>query len=499
MLIRGLLIGFAGCVLASAADQPQWGERFARNMVSAETNLPDAFDPATGRNVLWSVALGTETHATPVVAGGRVLIGTNNNRPRDPRHKGDRGVVMCFAERDGQFLWQLVVPKVTTSIYWDWPNAGICSPATVEGDRVYLVSNRGEVLCLDLNGQANGNDGPFRDEARHAEPPEAPPVPVAGNEGDILWRYDMLKELGVRQHDSAHASILLHGQFLYVNTSNGVDDSHKHIAAPDAPSLAVFDKLSGQLVARDAEHIGPRIFHCTWSSPSLGEVGGRALVFFAGGDGIVYAFEALKTAPPAGEVAPLKKVWWFDFDPTAPKEQVHQYNGNRQVSPSNIYGMPVFHAGRLYVAGGGDLWWGKRAAWLKCIDATRTGDITKTGEIWSYPLDQHVMSTPAVYNGLVFIADCSGKLHCLDAATGQPCWVHATKGEIWASPLVADGKVYIGTRRKEFLVFAASREKCLLSSIELDSPISATPVAANGTLYVATMQRLYAIRNPGRP
>ena len=154
---------------------------------------------------------------------------------------------------------------------------------------------------------------------------------------------------------------------------------------------------------------------------------------------------------------------------------------------------------RLYVAGGGDLWWGKRAAWLKCIDATRTGDITKTGEIWSYPLDQHVMSTPAVYNGLVFIADCSGKLHCLDAATGRPCWVHATKGEIWASPLVADGKVYLGTRRKEFLVFAASREKCLLSSIELDSPISATPVAANGTLYVATMQRLYAIRNPGRP
>ena len=50
-----------------------------------------------------------------------------------------------------------------------------------------------------------------------------------------------------------------------------------------------------------------------------------------------------------------------------------------------------------------------------------------------------------------------------------------------------------GTRRRDFLVFAASKEKQLISSIELDSPTSSTPVAANGVLYVTTMKKLYAL------
>ena len=99
------------------------------------------------------------------------------------------------------------------------------------------------------------------------------------------------------------------------------------------------------------------------------------------------------------------KVWQFDFDPGAPKTNVHRYNSNRHESPSNFYGMPVFYNNRLYVAGGGDIWWGKNEAWLKCLDATRTGDITTNGLVWSYPLQKHVLSTPAVYHGLVFIAD----------------------------------------------------------------------------------------------
>ena len=67
-----------------AADQPQWGHAWTRNMVSSEKGLPDSFDPETGRNILWVAPLGTHTHATPIVAGGRVYVGTNNARPRDP-------------------------------------------------------------------------------------------------------------------------------------------------------------------------------------------------------------------------------------------------------------------------------------------------------------------------------------------------------------------------------------------------------------------------------
>jgi len=500
---------------ALAGDQPQWGQRWSRNMVSGETGLPDRFDPKTGTNVKWSAPLGTECYATPVVAGGKVLIGTNNGQPRDPRHRGDRGVLLCLSEADGSLAWQLVVPKLEGDVYLDWPQAGICSPATVEGDRVYTVTNRDEVVCLDLVGMANGNDGPFRDEARHMAPQDQPPMEVGPSDADVLWLLDLRSAAGVRPHDSAHSSILLDGPYLYVNTSNGLTSRHDGVERPEAPSLVVVDKATGRLVAEEREGISRRIFHSTWSSPALGEVGGRRLVFFGGGDGVCYGFEALRamsekevekgTGPigakhPAGRSGqldpspfPLRCLWRFDCDPAAPKENIHSYIRNRRQSPSNIKSMPVFCDGRLYVTVGGDIWWGKNEAWLQCIDATGTGDVTRSGLVWSYRLGRHCCSTPSVHAGLVYAADCDGKVHCVDARTGRPYWVHDAGGEIWASTLVADGKVYVGTRRGDFWVLAAGKEKQVLSSIRLRDAAISTPVAANGTLYVGTMTRLYAL------
>jgi len=173
---------------------------------------------------------------------------------------------------------------------------------------------------------------------------------------------------------------------------------------------------------------------------------------------------------------------------------VHQYNRNRRESPSNFYGMPVFWRNRIYAAGGGDIFWGKNEAWLKCIDATKTGDVTPSALVWSYTLEKHVLSTPAIHDGLVFIADCGRKFHCVNAETGQPYWTHDILGDVWASPMVADGKVYLGTRSGQFQVFAARREKQVLATLELKTPISGTVTAANGVLYLATMNKLYALR-----
>ncbi|HWX21643.1 MAG TPA: PQQ-binding-like beta-propeller repeat protein [Candidatus Binatia bacterium] len=494
MPLCAFALSISAAALLRAADHPQWGQDFSRNMVSDERHLPDSFDIATGKNLKWKARLGSETHSTPVIAAGKVLIGTNNEQPRDPKHQGDRSVLMCFDEKDGRFLWQLVVPKLTNSLFWDWPKAGICSPPTIEGQRAYLVSNRGEVLCLDLNGQADGNDGPFLDEARHAVPAGSAPVALSSTDADIIWRFDIIKECGVRQHDQAYASILIDGPFLYLNTSNGVDDSHKQIHAPDAPSLIVLEKATGRLVARDNERIGPRIFHSTWSPPTLGTAHGQPRILFAGGDGVLYGFEPLQSAPPPGEVVSLKRVWRFDCDPAGPKENVQRYNSNRREGPSNIKSTPVFHDGRLYVTVGGDVWWGKNAVWLQCIDASGTGDVTAQALVWSVPLDKHSMSTPSVSDGLVFAADCGRKVYCVDASTGKVCWVHETKGEIWGSTLVADGKLYVGTCRGDFWVLTASRNKKVIQTMQLDSPMHGSPVAANGVLYVTTMHWLYAFQ-----
>jgi outer membrane protein assembly factor BamB len=469
-----------------AADQAQWGQAWSRNLVAEEKHLPDSFDPTTKQNVKWVADLGTQGHSTPIIAGGRVYIGTNNKNPRDPKHVGDRGVYQCLDEKDGHLLWQLVVPKMEDDKYLDWPDVGLSSEATIEGDRVYLVTNRGELVCLDVHGMANGNDG-YQDEGKHMAPrgeSEMTPGPL---DADIIWLLDMKTTCGIYVHDNAHSSVMIRGDHLYLNTGTGVDNTHRVIRTPNAPSLIVVDKNTGKFIAREDEHIGPDIFHATWSAPSYGEVDGKPLIFFCGGNGMTYAFDLLESAPPSDEVVKLKKRWLYDLDPKAPKTDVHSYVENKQVSPSDIYGMPVFADGRLFIAGGGDVFWGKTESWLKCVDP-HDGK-----EVWSYTLGKHTLSTAAVHDGLVYVTDSDGVLHCVDEKTGKGVWTHEMNGSFWSSPMVADGKLYVGTRKGNFAILAEGREKKVLFNIELKTPISGTASVANGVVYLATMKQLWAL------
>ena len=227
----------------------------------------------------------------------------------------------------------------------------------------------------------------------------------------------------------------------------------------------------------------------------MGEVDGQTLIFFCGGDAVCDAFKALPPDRSPSTVQALERVWRFDCDPDAPKENVHRFNGNRKESPSSISSVPVFHKNRVYVTVGGDIWWGKHQAWLQCIDATKTGDITRNGKLWEYPLQRHCCSTPSLTNGLALVADCGRVLHCVDAETGHACWTHKLDGDVWGSTLVADGKVYVGTRRGDFWIFAAEPKKHLLCNTRFEHSIAATPIAANGVLYVTTLGNLYAIQD----
>jgi hypothetical protein len=507
----------AAAGFAEAADQPQWGQAWSRNQVSDEHGLPAQFDVAAGRNLKWSAALGTESHSTPVVAGGRIFVGTNNGEPRDPKHEGDRGVLLCLNEQDGMLLWQLVVPKRDEDAFFDWPGAGIASPPTIEGDRAYVVDNRGMVLCLDVHGLANGNDGPFRDEAAYMTPRAGagkPPVPVEGADikpepgfrpldreplvpgpldADILWMFDPVTAAGTWPHDSPHSSILIHGDHLYLNTSTGVDNTHRRNRAPEAPALIVLDKQTGRYLARENEGIARATFHCNWSAPAATTIAGATRILFVGGNGVLYGFKPFTGPAADGPPAALAKAFSFDFDPAAPKENIHTFVQNRSEGPSNHYGMPVVVDGSVFLAGGGDVFWGKNDAWIKRIDLRVTDDAVTPVERWACPLDKHTLCTPAVADGLVFVTDTSRTIHCVDALTGQSLWTHDCHGSFWASTLVADGKVFVGSRSGDFWVLRAARDKEVLFETRLPDKMSATAVAANGTLYLATMNRLYAI------
>jgi len=528
--LRVLCVLCVASAVAAGADWPQWGGTGGRNMVSPERNLPDSFEPGrksskgsgidlkTTKNVKWVARMGSYAYGNPTVAGGRVFVGTDDTTLGGRRGltRTRAGLVKCLDQGTGKLLWQLVVPKRTRlpkGAHFGHQHLGVCSSPTVDGDRVYVVTSACEVVCLDVKGQADGNDGPFKDEGQYMVPPGKKPVKLTGADADIIWRFDMIDELSVVPHDAASCSVLVHDGVVYTGTSNGVDGPHKKMVAPQAPSLVALDKKTGRLLATDNEKIGTRMWHAQWAPPSLGKVGGRALVFFGGGDGVCYAFEALAggpNAPKAPKKKPghLKKVWSYDCNPPDYRlrdgKPIPYYDGDKRkkrgnkndglyVGPSQIIATPVFHKNRVYVAIGQDPLHGRGKGMLHCIDASKTGDITRTGRIWSYDGLDRSISTVAISDGLVYAADVAGRLHCLDADTGKCYWVHETKAETWGSPMVADGKIYLGTKRNLFVLTAGKEKPKLLAGIRLGSPIYGTPVPANGVLHVVSQRYLWAV------
>jgi outer membrane protein assembly factor BamB len=495
-----------------AQDWPQWGGNDpGRNLYSPAKGLPAQFDggkfkpgtedidPTTVRNVKWAAKLGSQAYGNVVVSGGKVFVGTNNDSPRDSKHQGDRSILMVFDEETGEFLWQLVIPKLAAGKVNDWENLGLLSSPTIEGNRIYVVTSRCEVLCLTTEGLAKGNVGPFQDEGQYIAGPGKPRIEVGPRDADIIWRFDMMDELGVFPHNATRSHPLVLGDLLYVPTCNGMDWTHSNIPSPAAPSLIALNKHTGKLVAEDEAAIGPNILHSQWSSPSLGEVAGRQLIFYGGGDGFCYAFDPKPI--PSGDESGLKCVWKVDCNPIEYRFKINGEFANpirypAAEGPSEIIATPVFWRNRVYVATGQDPEHGEGVGSLSCIDASVAMTNRARCVLWRNKSIHRSISTVSITpEGLLFVVDFSGFLHCLDAFTGKVFWTEDLKAHVWGSTLVADGKVYIGNEDGDFKAFAAAKEKKLLGQTSLPAPIYSTTIVANGVLYVASNTHLFAIQS----
>jgi outer membrane protein assembly factor BamB len=469
----GLLVSASSLALIARSDPggtdwPMWGGTADRNMVSSMKGLPTTWDVKGKKNVKWVAELGSQTYGNPVVSNGVVLLGTNNEAVKDPTVKGDKGILMAFRESDGQFLWQSVHDKLAAGRANDWPFQGVCSSPLVENGIAYYVSNRGEVLAVDIQGFRDGgeNDGPFKDEKQTRE-----------IDADILWRYDMMEELGVSQHNMANSSPVAFENLIYVSTSNGQDESHVNVPSPKSPAIIALDKNTGKLVWEDASP-GENILHGQWSSPAVARVGDTVQVVIGQGDGYVRGFEA-KTG---------KKLWEFDLNP---KDSVWPKTRNEVIST------PIILDNVVYIANGQDPEHGEGVGHLYAIDATKRGDITKSGLIWHYGDIRRSISTGALYNGILFYSDFSGFLHAVDAKSGKQLWKHDMFAAIWGSPMVIDGKVYLGDEDGDIAVLNADRTMKLVAENNMGSSVYSTPVPANGALFIVNRNQLFALSESG--
>jgi outer membrane protein assembly factor BamB len=470
-LLLAVAAGVIGFGAGAAENDPpvMYGNTPARNMVSPETGLVSEWDVETGKNILWTAKMGSQTYAGPVVHGGRVYVGTNNEGRLRPGIEGDKGVILAFDAATGELLWQATHDKLPAGQVNDWPLQGICSTPYVEGDRVYYVSNRATVVCADAAGFTDGeNDGPFTAE-QYNQPMDA----------DIVWELDMIGELDVFPHNLAAGSPLVVDGVLYTTTGNGVDEGHVNIPSPLAPSFLAVDAATGKVLWENADP-GDGILHGTWSNPAYGVVDGTPQVVFPGGDGWLYSFE-----PKTGNL-----FWKFDLNP---KDSVWELGGSG--TRNNVISTPVFYKNRFYVGVGQDPEHGEAPGHFYAIDATKEGDVTGEAQVFHVGGEEfnRTISTAAIHDGLVFISDLSGFLYCLDAETGEKYWTHDTFAAIWGSPFVADGKVYLGDEDGDVVVLEASKTKKLIAEINMGRAVYTTPVAHDGVLYIATRSELFAI------
>ena len=463
-------------------DWPQWGGNSLRNNTPFDANVPISWelgeiDPRTGawssdgaQNIKWVSRVGSQTYGNPVVADGKVFVGTNNGAGYVAKYPAevDLGCMIAFSEADGKFLWQHSSEKLPTGRVHDWPLQGICCAPMVEGNRLWYVSSRGDLVCLDTEGfYDNENDGPVTDEELHTK-----------IDADVVWVLHMMHDpYGVSQHNMASCSMTGWGDILFVNTANGVDESHINIPAPNAPSFMAVDKHTGKVLWTDKSP-GLNILHGQWSSPAVGILGGVPQVIFAGGDGWVYSFRA-----DAGQDGKPELLWRFDCNP-----KTSRWALNGLGTRNNIIATPVLWNDRVFVAVGQDPEHGEGIGHLWCIDPTKRGDtspelavhvsdrstpiphqreqavVEEDGQVaidnpnsavvWHYhqfdsngngeiEFEEEMhrsCGTVAIKDGLLFISDFSGLFHCLDVQTGKPYWTYDMFAAAWGSPLIVDQK-----------------------------------------------------------
>lgn len=512
----------------------QWGGSSLRNNTPDGKNIPTEW--ATGvdtrtqewvkeksKNVKWMAKLGSQSYGNPVIGAGKVFVGTNNGAAWLSRYPAnvDLGCMLCFDQADGKFLWQHSSEKLPTGRVHDWPQQGICCAPLVEGDRLWFVSSRGHVLCLDTEGFHDGeNDGPFTTEPN-----------ANTDEADTVWDFDMMNELRVSQHNMCSCSVTIAGDLLFVCTGNGVDDAHTNIPSPEAPSFMAMDKNTGKVLWTDSSP-GKNILHGQWSSPAYAVLGGVAQVIFGGGDGWLYSFAA------EGKDGMSDLLWKFDCNPKESK-----YSVNSKSTRNHLIATPVVHKGLVYISVGEDPEHGEGNGHVWCIDPTKRGDVSselafnlkdpktplpprrlqcvvsEDGEVarpnpnsaavWHYvgkdwngngKLDEfeeemhRTCGTVTIKDDLLFLPDFSGLVHCLDAKTGEAHWVHDLLAANWSSALIVEDHVYIGDEEGKVTIFALSKEKTILNTIQMGSSVYTSPVVADNVLYIADKNHVFAIQ-----
>ena len=431
----------AGCMLlmstgwASAENWPGW--RGDGGGISPEKDLPLKWSEKEG--IKWKISIPGAGHSSPIVWGNRVFVSTAV--AKDPNVETFKGGVYM----------------------------GGNSSKPDESEYAYTV------ICLDADrGSTLWPKAVVRQTPktrRHIKNTYASETPVTDGkcvfvsfgpiglyavdfEGNVLWQRDLGLMPRQRGWGTASSPILFRSTVLVNCDSDG--DSY----------IAAFDKATGAQVWRTDRKEG-----ASWGTPFLFEAEGHATV-------VTNASRCMR-----GYDAATGKLLW------------ECAGGSMITVPS-----PVGTQGLVFLCSGHDL------LPMRPIVAVRpeaSGDITPSagqsqsqGVAWSHRSGGPYVTSPLVLDDYLYVPQDKGSLTCYEARTGKAVYEEqklGTRNTITASPVAADGKIYVQAEGGECHVIKPGPQFEILAVNKLDETFCASPAVSAGKIYLRGLKHLYCI------
>jgi outer membrane protein assembly factor BamB len=420
-----------GTISDTLADNwPQW--RGPKNDgVSNEKNIATQW--TTKENVLWRCELPGQAGATPVVWNERIFLTSA---------QGDDLVLMAVSTKDGKPLWQQKVGSGNQDARAGEGNSASPSPST-DGKHVWCFFGTGILACFTVDGQP-------------------------------VWKIDVNERYGKLDIQFGMTSTpVLDGEALYLQLLHGPmrrDDNTR------TGKVIKLDKKTGDTIW-SIDRVTQAEFECkhSYASPFIYRDGKQEFLVVHGAD-----------CTTGHQLADGKELWRFG-----------ELNGPTKINPKQNDPTFRFVASPLVIPGSIILPTAKEGPMVALkVNASLQGNSSEKSDVvaWNLPRTPDV-SIPLVVDGLVYVLHKDGKLQCLDHQTGEEIYFQRTyTGQHRSSPTYADGHIYFASNDGHCTVVKAGRDFQIVSTIPMGEAITASPVVADGVLYIRSYQALYAIK-----
>jgi len=382
------------------------------------------------------------------------------------------------------------------NLLWKAPYGGRSGPI-VMGDRIYLQNTAGageteqeRIMCF------NADTGKLLWEHRFNVylsdvPPHrvgwASPAgdPATGNvyvfgvggtliglnrDGKVLWERSLAEDFGLlTTHGGRTVSPIVDGDLVIVSAVTFQWGLHGR----GAHRFMAFDKKTGETIWVSAP--GGRPYDTTYAPPIIVNVNGTRLLIQGASDGVVHAIK-----PQTGE-----PVWKYEISKRGLNTGVVVYN-NMAILTHSEENLASSEMGMMVA-----------------VDATSKGEIKKEQVKWTTYGWQGGFSSPVLDGDRMYQIDNSANIAAFDVNTGKQLWIKNLGTIQKASPVLADGKLYVGTENGKFFILKPSATGCeilnenQLGTEALPDKVIGSAAVANGRVYFATESTLYAIGKKG--